>query len=449
MFRLYKTRLTQFPITHMLIGINLFVYLYICAQNDNQFINSLFNGPGYDALLLYGAKENSLIALGQVYRLFLPMFIHVNFIHLAVNMLGLWSVGRIFENIAGSKYLLFLYIIAGITGNLCSFAILPHLSAGASGSLFGILFCLYVIQKYQEKVFKNLKTKSPPYQFGNIIFINAILNILFGITVPIFDWACHLGGSIAGILFGFAIVTKHSWKIRVLAHVTSNIESFMHNKLPKKKFFEKHIIYYIGILLINISFSLAVFKVEKYQKIAGMGAYAAAENNTPSLSYDDLPQYKELLTTLNNETNPDNLLFGAFVVSQQKDFFAAYKLFSLLHELNKHNYSSISVDTNTYNTLLEQGLDSAKHDTALENNFLPPSLKPTIHYEKNEYYCAKPAHLFMTLGFFEIAGNLYECAYILNNNNDSYALKAFEAFHKIKNESKMAEVLTVVKSFSN
>ncbi|MES2615323.1 MAG: rhomboid family intramembrane serine protease [Bdellovibrionota bacterium] len=449
MFRLHRARLQTYPITHLLVGINILFYLFICSQAEKSFLGVLFDGPGYDALLSFGAKENGLIALGQWYRLFLPMFIHANFVHLIVNMVGLWSVAQIFESIAGSKKLFLLYVISGITGNFCSFALLRHLSVGASGSLFGILLCLYIIQKYQERLNKNFKTKSPQYQFGNIILINGILNILFGITFPIFDWACHLGGAIAGVLFGFALVTQHSWKMRLLAHVTNNLESYTNFNKLNKKFFEKHIIYYIGLLLINISFSLGIFKIEKYQKIAGMGAYLAAENPTAPLGYDDLNQYKELLVTKNKETNPNNLLYGAFYIAQNKQFYASYKVFSVLIDLSKHNFASGTVEKQKYDQLLEQGLLFAKKNSSLENSFLPPGFVPSMRYENAEDYCAKPANLFMTLGFFEIAGNLYECAYMLNDKNDSYALKSFEAFHKIKDEQGMSQLLTLVKSLSN
>ena len=46
-------------------------------------------------------------------------------------------------------------------------------------------------------------------QLGNIILINIILNIDLAFS-SIFDWAAHLGGAIAGTLFGFALTTRHN-----------------------------------------------------------------------------------------------------------------------------------------------------------------------------------------------------------------------------------------------
>lgn len=448
MFRLTKARLRKNPMTYLLIGVNVLVYILLCSKKGTDFLTVFFQGPSYDSLLLYGAKENSLIALGQWYRLFTPIFLHANFVHLTVNIIGLWSVGALLENSVGSKYLFFLFIIAGVTGNFCSFAMLPNLSVGASGGLFGILLCLYVIQKYQEKVSKQYKNQKPINSFGNIILINGILNILFGITFPIFDWACHLGGSIAGVLVGFAIVTQHSWKLRLLTHISTNMNVLAQVKLPQKRFYEHHAIYYIGIVLINISFSLAVFKVEKYQKIGGLGALLASQNKTASLKYTDLSLYSDLLIFRNKETNPNSLLYGAYYLFQKQEFFAAYKLFYLLNELAKNNYVSPTIEKQKYDFLLEKGLTLSKKDASLEQKTYDKEL-PVVNYSRDEDYCAKPANLFMTLGFFDIAGSLYECAYILNDKNDSYALKAFEAFHKIQNEQGMAEVLTLVKSNSN
>ncbi len=448
MFRLYKARLIAHPATCALLTINILVYFYICMQVNEPFFNIFFAGPGYNTLLLYGAKENSLIALGQVYRIFLPMFIHANFVHLTVNMLGLWSVGRIFEGIAGSKKLFILYLIAGITGNLCSFAILPNLSVGASGSLFGILLCLYVIQKYQEKINKHHKNKEPPLALGNIILINGALNIVFGLTFPIFDWACHLGGSIAGILYGFALVTKQSWKLRIFAYTVNHINTFNLQKIPKKRFLERHIIYYFGIVLINICFSMSAKNIQSYNKIAGLGSYAAAQNTTPPMNYKDLSQYKDLLIVINKETNPNNLLYGALLLGQKNYYFASYKLFFLLNELEKYNFMDTSLTPEEYKSLIESGLNSTQQHIPFTKEILNLNLKSTLQYENLEDYCAKPANLFMTLGFFEISGNLYECAYSLNGKNNSYALKAFESFRKIENERGMAQVLSLVKSFS-
>jgi rhomboid protease GluP len=235
-------------------------------------------------------------------------------------------------------------------------------------------------------------------------------------------------------------------KMRVFSQVTNETQLFTYTKTRQKKLREKHIIYYIGLVFINLSFSLAIFKVEKYQKISGMGAYMATQNTTAPLEYDDLIQYKDLLIYKNKETNPNNLIYGGFFVAQKKYFFASYKIFFILNELSKHGFASTTLEKKKYDFLVEKGLFFSRQNSLFEKDFLPIGFEPSVQYEHLEDYCAKPANLFMTLGFFEIAGNFYECAYLLNSQNDSYALKAFEAFHKIENEQGLSRILTLVKS---
>ena len=57
--------------TWIFILLNVFFYLYICIQTGFSS-QKLVQGPDYDSLVLYGAKENGLISIGQVYRFFFP-----------------------------------------------------------------------------------------------------------------------------------------------------------------------------------------------------------------------------------------------------------------------------------------------------------------------------------------------------------------------------------------
>ncbi len=361
---------------------------------------------------------------------------HANLVHLIVNMFGLWSVGRIFEYITGPKNFFLLYIISGISGCICSFALMPYLSVGASGSLFGILFCLYVIQKYEERIANQLKCDNSNMQLGKIILINIIINIAFGLFSSIFDWAAHLGGSIAGILFGFALTTKHKWNLKVI--LSNNAQLNL-----KKRLFEHYQIYYFGILLINILFLMSYFKIKKYQQIFGVAIEHAAHNDTIFLPYDDLSQYEDILVEQNKETKPENMLNGALLLHSKGYYFPSLKIYEVLLSMSNRDYGSKYFNAINTKDLILGSLDLAKQKKELPQSSLE-KIKPVEDISSSEEICSKPAELFMTLGYYQISGKLFECAYALNVKNESYAIKSIESYHLADDNNGINQVLSII-----
>jgi rhomboid protease GluP len=361
---------------------------------------------------------------------------HANLVHLIVNMFGLWSVGRIFEYIAGSKNFFLLYIIAGISGNICSFALIPYLSVGASGSLFGILLCLYVIQKYEERIANQLKCSSSNMQLGKIILINIIINIAFGLFSSIFDWAAHLGGSVAGVLFGFALTTRHKWNLKVILSANAQLKM-------KKRFFEHYQIYYFGILLINILFLMSYFKIKKYQQIFGIAIERAANNDTMFLPYSDLSQFKDILVEQNKETKPENMLNGALTLHSKGYYFPSSKIYEVLLSMSERDYGSKSFSSAYTKDLILKSLDLAKQEKELPKSSLE-KIKPVEDISSSDEICSKPAKLFMTLGYYQVSGKLFECAYALNVKNEEYAINSIESFHLADDNNSINQVLSII-----
>ncbi|KAB8036872.1 rhomboid family intramembrane serine protease [Silvanigrella paludirubra] len=364
-----------------------------------------------------------------------------NLLHLVVNMFGLWSVGRIFEYLAGFKNFILLYLIAGISGNICSFALIPMLSVGASGSLFGILFCLYVIQKYEEKIASQLKCNKTNMQLGKIILFNVVLNVGFGLfNNSIFDWAAHLGGSVAGILFGFALTTRHKWNLKIILSEKTSLQL-------KKKFLDNYQIYYFAIIIINILFLMSYFKVKKYQQFYGLAIEKAAQNQTLFLKNSELNQYKSILVDQNKETNPNTILNNALILHKNNFYLPAYKLYEVLLEMNSNNFGSKEFTSNKTKELIQNSMALAKENKPLKEDII-------INNDENlnfisiehEQMCSKPAQLFMTLGYFEISGKLFECAFTLNINENNYAIQSLESFYLASNYNGINEMLNIVNS---
>lgn len=173
----------------LFIIINLLYFFYIEMNGDSTSV---------ETLIAYGAKYNPAIILdGEWWRLITSMFIHIGFLHLALNMLAVFYLGNAIEKIFGSARFLFIYFIAGLGGSIASFAFTTSISAGASGAIFGLFGAfLYFGIKHKRLFFQTIGT--------SILLILAI-NLVIGLTIEQIDMAAHVGGLIAGFL-GAAIV---------------------------------------------------------------------------------------------------------------------------------------------------------------------------------------------------------------------------------------------------
>lgn len=97
-----------------------------------------------DTVLLFdwGAQARPQLWLsGQYWRLLTAAFLHFGAIHLVMNGLGLWVVGRVVETLYGPWRMLLIYLVAAVGGSVLSAMAGPPMAvaAGASGAVFGLL----------------------------------------------------------------------------------------------------------------------------------------------------------------------------------------------------------------------------------------------------------------------------------------------------------------------
>lgn len=179
-------------------GKPIFTYVFIALQVLMFFLLELNGGStNTQTLVSFGAKENSLIAAGEWWRLLTPIVLHIGIAHLAFNTLALWSVGTAVERMYGSGRFLLIYLAAGITGSIASFVFSPYPSAGASGAIFGCLGALLYVALSNRKMF--LRT------IGTNIIVIIIINLGFGFAVSNIDNSGHIGGLIGGFFAAAAL----------------------------------------------------------------------------------------------------------------------------------------------------------------------------------------------------------------------------------------------------
>ncbi len=156
--------------------------------------NILRISTGFDYFTIYGSKSNIHIILGEYWRLITPMFLHADLMHLFANSFSLVIFGQVVERFYGVKKMLYIYVIAGITGNIMSFAFTPNVSLGASGAVLGVGGAL-VFMWIRNKNSYSIRRR----QYITLVFL-FFFNIVYGFNQTGIDNYAHLGGALGGYL---------------------------------------------------------------------------------------------------------------------------------------------------------------------------------------------------------------------------------------------------------
>ncbi|MFB7993565.1 rhomboid family intramembrane serine protease [Streptomyces sp. NPDC056002] len=177
-------------VTKILIGIN--VAVFIAVHVWNRLLSDF---------VLIGAwppapyVPNQGVAGGEWYRLVTSMFTHQEVWHIAFNMLGLWWLGGPLEAALGRARYIALYMVSGLAGSALTYALAgpSEQSLGASGAVFGLLGATAVLVRRLN------------YDMRPVIGLLA-LNLLFTFTWGNIAWQAHVGGLVAGVVVGYAMV---------------------------------------------------------------------------------------------------------------------------------------------------------------------------------------------------------------------------------------------------
>jgi rhomboid protease GluP len=210
-----------YTFTIIFLVANLFIFMLMWSSSGLKNV-TLLEFP-YPVLIAYGAKLNSLIdTRHEWWRFVTPIFIHVNLIHLMVNMYSLWMVGPYVEKLYGSAKFVVFWVVTGVVGVAASYlTVRPEMrvdslgrflfksadvpSAGASGALFGLVGVLFVFGiKFRHELPEGFKRA-----FGTGLLPMIMLNLVIGYLGRGFiDNAAHLGGLGMGAALALAVGYK-------------------------------------------------------------------------------------------------------------------------------------------------------------------------------------------------------------------------------------------------
>ncbi|MFJ3335450.1 rhomboid family intramembrane serine protease [Streptomyces sp. NPDC086766] len=177
-------------VTKILMGINIAVF--IAVHVDSSLL---------DHLVLIGAwpsppsTATAGVAGGEWYRLVTSMFSHWEVWHIAFNMLSLWWLGGPLEAALGRARYLALYFVSGLAGGALTYLLASpsQASLGASGAIFGLFGATAVLMRRLN------------YDMRPIIAL-LVINLIITFGWGSIAWQAHIGGLVAGVVIGYAMV---------------------------------------------------------------------------------------------------------------------------------------------------------------------------------------------------------------------------------------------------
>jgi rhomboid protease GluP len=187
--------------TIVLIGLNLAMFAVELATGGD-----LMWGPKPIDMIDLGGNLGPLTLNGEPWRLFTSMFLHLGVLHLALNMWGIYSIGRVLEVAFGRVGYVVLYVVAGLAGSLVSAIRAQGVSVGASGALFG-LFGAFVAFLIVHRDRLDPEARNQQIRSLGIVIV---FNLLLGLQLKGIDMAAHVGGLFGGFLAAYAL----EWKRR-------------------------------------------------------------------------------------------------------------------------------------------------------------------------------------------------------------------------------------------
>jgi membrane associated rhomboid family serine protease len=176
------------PMTKAIVVANFVVFLVMLALPDDVddaivglfgFIPATFDQLGWAAFVSPLTYQ----------------FIHAGFAHIGVNMLALVAFGAgVEQRMARGRFLAF-YLVCGVVGALCQFALAPHSTdamVGASAAISGLFGAVLRFGAFRRG-------------FWMLVVLWFGIDVVAGVTglgaegAPV-AWVAHIGGFVAGLV---------------------------------------------------------------------------------------------------------------------------------------------------------------------------------------------------------------------------------------------------------
>ena len=178
-------------LTHVLIVMNVIVYL---AEGST---GASLSAQGGGSVLTNGWLFGPDIHIShQYWRLVTSGFLHDGFAHILFNMIFLYIMGPMLEQVIGRLYFGVVYFTSLLAGSFGALLFQPNVpTLGASGAAFGVLGALMVVAHAR---------RISIWQSG--LGITLLINVAFSLSFKNISIGGHLGGLVGGALAGYLIM---------------------------------------------------------------------------------------------------------------------------------------------------------------------------------------------------------------------------------------------------
>lgn len=210
-------------VTYVLIALNVLVYLAEVARPEivDRFamVGAGLLGPDgghyvwtdpYPA----GFTPEGVVD-GEWYRMLTGSFLHLpptegtfGVLHIVMNMVALWNLGRLVEPMLGRVHHLALYLLSALGGSVLVLILAPgDAVVGASGAVFGVGAAYYVMAR---RVGADLRQVNR-FMAGLLLWLV--------VSAVVTSWEGHLGGLLAGgaVALVFAYVPRGRYRLLIQA----------------------------------------------------------------------------------------------------------------------------------------------------------------------------------------------------------------------------------------
>lgn len=185
----------------------------LIALNLLAFYIATRLGGSQNVWVLYrlGALVPSQALAGEWWRLVTSTFLHFGLPHLAMNLFGLYILGKFLESRLGLIRFLLVYLISGI-GSMGFITLLAlqggdeQFVVGASGAVMGLIGAIAAIfwQGWRQD-----KAEIARERLRSIVLI-ILIQAVFDLSIPEICFLCHASGGVLGFLSGLLVLRKQS-----------------------------------------------------------------------------------------------------------------------------------------------------------------------------------------------------------------------------------------------
>ncbi len=183
---MFRFQLKLSPTT-FLVTVNIAVYIFTSIIGGN-FLETNIN------VLQEFGQYNRYVLNGQYWQMLTSIFVHVDIMHITLNMLFLFIFGLRAEDFFKTEEYLAVYMLSGLTGSLLTlfFMSANTLSAGASGAVFGMYGAglIYMRKRFGQSI------------AGALLYSLLFLMLTTGSGVNVI---AHFGGLATGLAIGYVL----------------------------------------------------------------------------------------------------------------------------------------------------------------------------------------------------------------------------------------------------